>query len=124
MLVPLACAGAATFAASAAAAIGLEVHARSMRAALDARGFGASACAPGQARAGSAECKELAHRFQLRDDAANVLVGTGIVAGVLAASAGLSVALSPSGRQTKEANVTVAASPSTSGGVLVIRGAW
>lgn len=115
VLVPLACAGVAVFAASAAAAIGLEVHAASLRGALAQRG--ARACLPGNGVASPAECADLESRVRQRTDAANVVIGTGIAAGVLAASAGLAIALEPAGPK-------VTAAASVDGGGIIVQGVW
>lgn len=117
MLVPAACLGAALFTVSAATAIGLEVHAMSLRSKLDARGFKSSSCAPGQPQAGSPDCTEIVSRMQQRTDAANVLIASGIAAGALAVGAGLSIALDRPGAK-------LAATVGADGGGLIFQGTW
>lgn len=121
VLVPAACVGAAVFVASAATAIGFEVHASSLRRALNARGFTESTCTAGPA-VGSPDCKEVAARVTQRDDTTNVLIGSGVVAGVLAVSAGLAIALEPLGPKAQGPKITAMAT--ASGGGIGIYGTW
>ena len=117
VLVPAACLGAAVFVVSAATAIGFEVHWTSLRAALEERGFGRGACSPGSPLAGSADCQEIDARLRQRNDAANVMIGSGIVAGVLAAGAGIAIALEP-GRPR------VSVSADATGAGIAVGGEW
>ena len=113
--------GGEVFGVSAVTGLGFELHARAYYNLLYARGFGPSNCAAGAAGAGAAECREVASRFRQRDDAANVMLGAGVAAGVLALSAGLAVALEPKGAGVK---VTATPTASAGGGGLAVRGTW
>ena len=117
VLVPAACVGAAVFVVSAATAIGFEVHATSTRSGLVASGLDLGACGPGASFASSVACAQLAARTRQRNDAANVMIGSGIVAAVLAAGAGIAIALEP-----KRPQVSVSAGATGAG--IAVRGEW
>lgn len=117
VLLPAACVGAAVFMVSAATAIGFEVHWSSLRGALAARGFQPGSCAPGGSLAASVDCKEIDARVGQRNDAANVMIGSGIVAAALAAGAGIAIALEP-----KRPQVSVSAGATGAG--IAVRGEW
>jgi hypothetical protein len=116
VLGPAACTGLVALAASTGPAIGLTAHWQSMRDAIVARGSTAGSCATGPA-ATSAECLELHARRLQRDTAQDVLIGTGIAAGVLLGAAGVAIALEhPSPR--------VSVNASADGGGIVLQGTW
>lgn len=117
VLVPLAGVATLTAVASAATAIGFEVHYSTMKASTDARGFVEATCTPGQPLAASANCQEIHARRLWRDTAVDTWIGTSIAAGAVAGIAGLAIALEPLGPR-----LTATANPN--GGGIVVLGAW
>ena len=117
VLVPLAAATATTALASTAAAIGLAVHAQSMRDSLVARGYGSHTCRPGTPASETLECQEIYSRQLQRNSAIGVAVGTGIAAGTLIGLAGIAIAVEPLGPK-------VTATAGADGGGITLQGTW
>ena len=117
VLVPLAAATATTALASTAAAIGLAVHAQSMRDSLVARGYGSHTCRPGTPAGETLECQEIYSRQIQRNSALGVAVGTGIATGTLVGLAGLAITM-----ESRGPKVTVTAS--ADGGGITLQGTW
>jgi hypothetical protein len=119
LLVTAAYTGAATALVSGATALGFEVHYRSLRSALDEKGYRPESCRTLQAPATMAECTDVAARIQQRDTAATVWIGSSIAFAALSGIAGLAISLD---RSPVSPRVTVTASGE--GGGLFVLGNW
>lgn len=116
VLGPAACAGVLVLAASAGTAIGLTVHADSLRDSMAARGFTATSCAGGPL-AKPRDCDDLLARGQQRDTARDVLIGAGITAGALVGAAAVAIMVEP-------LNARVALGATAAGGGIAVQGVW
>lgn len=115
VLGPAACVGIVALLASGASAIGLTAHWYSMRKELAEERAHPSTCAPGALE--SPMCEDLRSRRAQRDTSQDVLIGTGIAAGVLAGAAGVAIAL-----ERPSARVAVHVRPDGAG--IAFQGLW